>query len=161
MYHSIKVPQAVSFFIVSVYTWPLHTKALQQRTAEATSTGWIQVVSNQHCCMEETHNGTFGSREIQMELYIPIFFSNHRTLYAVFPRLASIAMCRFISLLVCPAPQGVVFPKRNQIICKGRTLVRKRRAGVEIHLLTIEVTMDILKSRKWYLKLKRVCCQRY
>lgn len=96
-----------------------------------------------------------------MNLYISIFCSNLRTVYAVFPRLTSIAMCRFIYRLVALLPKELHFQKRNQIIFKGRTLVRKRGAGVELHLLSTEVTTDILKSRKLYLKLKRVCCQRY
>lgn len=54
-----------------------------------------------------------------MKLYISIFCSNNRTLYAVFSRLTSIAMCRFIYLLVALLPKELRFQKEIKLSAKA------------------------------------------
>lgn len=72
-----------------------------------------------------------------MKLYISIFCSNNRTVCCV-PQTNKHCHVQIYIPAGCPAPQRVAFPKRNQIICKGRTLVRKRGGGVELHLLALK-----------------------
>lgn len=63
--------------------------------------------------------GTLSSRVIKIHLYISIFCSNWRAVYTVFLRLTSIAMCRFIHLLVALLPRQLCFWKETKSSGRG------------------------------------------